>query len=166
MRQDVIRAAFNLLPDPYWFKCNGVVIGPNVRDIPHALHPAQQQVDAVLIADFLAAFIQLRACGFVRCQVGCQFVSENESPNEPCAQATVEPDKLPPAGAGEIHLRLLFDAVFIARKHKDDLPLNLETATNCIDSDGQTCYVYRWNTFFHSTAAPVGHNLLLALPCF
>ena len=47
-----------------------------------------------------------------------------------------------------------------------DLPLNLETATNYIDSDGQTCYVYSWNTFFHSTAAPVGHNLLLALPCF
>ena len=43
----------------------------------------------------------------------------------------VEFRKLPPATAGEVHLRLLLDAVFIACKHKDDLPFHLETATNC-----------------------------------
>ena len=73
----------------------------------------------------------------MRRQVSRQFVAENESPEEPRAQAAIEPDKLPPAGAGEVHLRLLSDAAFIARKHKDDLPLNPEMATNCADRLGR-----------------------------
>ena len=49
---------------------------------------------------------------------------------------------------------------------KDDLPLNPETATNCTSSNGQTFSAYSQNAFLHSTAAPVGRNLLPALPCF
>jgi hypothetical protein len=65
----------------------------------------------------------------MRRQVSRQFIAENESPEEPRAQTAVELEKLPPAGAGEVHMRLFLDAAFIARKHKDDLPLNPETAT-------------------------------------
>ena len=43
----------------------------------------------------------------MRRQVSRQFIAENESPEEPRAQAAVESHKLPPAGAGEVHLRLL-----------------------------------------------------------
>ena len=102
----------------------------------------------------------------MRRQVSRQFIAENESPEEPRAQTAIEPEKLPPAGAGEFHLRLLSDAAFIARKHKDDLPLNPETATNRMSSNGQTFSAYSQNAFLHSTAAPVGRNLLPALPCF
>ena len=102
----------------------------------------------------------------MRRQVSRQFIAENESLEEPHAQAAIEPEKLPPAGAGEGHLRLLSDAAFIARKHKDDPPLNPETATNCMSSNGQTFGVCSRNAHCHSTAAPVGRNLLPALPCF
>ena len=102
----------------------------------------------------------------MRRQVSRQFIAENESSDELRTPTAIEPDKLPPAGAGEVHLRLLSDAAFIARKHKDDLPLNPETATNCMSSNGQTFSVYSRNTFLHSAVAPVGRNLLPALPCF
>ena len=102
----------------------------------------------------------------MRRQVSRQFIAENESSDELRAQAAIKPHKLPPAGTGEVHLRLLSDAAFIARKHKDDLPLNPETATNRMNSNGQTFNVYSRNAFLHSTAAPFGRNLLPALPCF
>ena len=102
----------------------------------------------------------------MRRQVSRQFIAENESSDELRTPTAIEPEKLPPGGAGEVHLRLFSDTAFIARKHKDDLPLNPETATNCMSSNGQTFGVYSWNAFLHSTAAPVGRNLLPALPCF
>ena len=166
VRQNKVGAAPDFLPEENRFVGNGFFSSENVRDVPHALHLAQQQVHAVLIADLLTAFIQFYARSFVRRQVSSQFIAENESLDEPCAQAAVELEELPPAGAGEVHLRLLLDAVFTARKHKDDLPLHLETATNCMSSNGQTFSVCSRNAHCHSTAAPVGRNPLPALPCF
>ena len=56
--------------------------------------------------------------------------------------------------------------MFAVGVDKDDLPLNPETATNGMSSNGQTFGVYSQNAHCHSTAAPFGRNLLPALPCF
>ena len=166
VRQNKIGAAPDFLPEENRFVGNGFFSGENVRDVPNALHLVQQQVHAVLVADLLTAFVQFRTCGFVRRQVSRQFIAENESSDELRTPTAIEPEKLPPGGAGEVHLRLFSDTAFIARKHKDDLPLNPDTATNCTSSNRQTFSIYSRNAFLRSTAAPFGRNLLPALPCF
>ena len=103
--QDIIGAAPDFLPEENRFVGNGFFNSENIRDVPHALHLAQQQVHAVFVADLLTAFVQFRTCGFVRRQVSNQFIAENKSPEEPRAQTAIEPEKLPPAGAGEVRLR-------------------------------------------------------------
>ena len=115
MRQNKVSAAPDFLPEENRFVGNGFFNSENIRDVPHALHLAQQQVHAVLVADLLTAFVQFRTCGFVRRQVSRQFIAENESSDELRTPTAIEPEKLPPGGAGEVHLRLFSDTAFIAR---------------------------------------------------
>ena len=96
----------------------------DVGDVPCSLRPAQQQINAAVIAHLLALRIQLHACRFVRGDVLLKLPLEDERADISCRQPAVDRGELPPAPLCEVDGDAMarHDEAMCRIKHHRDLP--------------------------------------------
>ena len=117
----------------------------DVGDVPRPLRPAQQQIDAAVIAHLLALRIQMHACRFVRGDVLLKLPLENERADISCSQPAIDRGKLPPALLREVDGDDMarHDEAMCRIKHHRDLPQKSPGACLRMTRDARLLPVHR-----------------------